>query len=182
MKLADLTAGTEYLAASGTDWTTAEYRAKRIRVLSTDRLVSSVSRYAYRATKDALTMEITQDGTTYKATARKAAYGDRVDAVLAIYLNPKTGLVHDDATPKFVPLREIRGEWAPTYAAVVQRCEQIAASRRAAEKARTDGNARLVAATKTLEDMGVPMPHVGSWGTSVTMNAKTLEQIIALIG
>jgi hypothetical protein len=182
MKMADLTAGTEYLAASGNDWASTPYRASRVRVLSTDRLVTTRSRYGYGyGGKPPVTMEVTLNGVAYTAPARKASHHDRVDAVLVIGLDAKTGLVQKNATPRFVPLRDLRGEWAIVYPEVVARDAAIAQARREAEQRRNDTAARVQAAVKALAAKGVKVPHVGSWDTKATFGPEALEQIIALI-
>lgn len=179
MKMADLNPGTEYLAASGTDWKTSEYRSNRVRVLSTDRLVAVGRRYGSKPVEP---MEVTLDGVTYKAHVRTAQSFDRVDSVLVLPLDRKTGLATDNATPRLMPLRDVRGEWATLWPEVQKRVQSIAQHRRAAEQARTLQADRLKAAIEVLEARGVKMPHAGSWSTSVDMGPDALEQIIALIG
>jgi hypothetical protein len=181
--MADLTAGTDYLASSGTDWASTPYRASRVRVLSTDRLVTTRPRYygyGY-GSKPASTMKVTLNGVTYTAPARKASKHDRVDAVLVIGLDAKTGLATDNATPRFVPLRDLRGEWATVYPEVVARDAAIAQARREAEQRRSGKTARVQAAVKALEAKGVKVTHVGSRATKATFGPEALEQIIALI-
>lgn len=124
MKMADLKAGTDYLVSSDTQWERTTSRTSRYRVINTERWADTRGRY-YSSRTDAKTMPVEVDGVTYQATIRPIMAHERVDSVLALAVDKVTGKPVQDARPRLIPLREVRGEWATLWPQVQARVAEI---------------------------------------------------------
>lgn len=160
MKRADLKVGQEYLASSSNDWNTgrAYDRPERVRVVSIADLVTTRNDFGVsrRSTVDVKGA----DGTTYTVQARLPRRGDRVDSVVVVELDRKTGLVRNNGKAYLLRVAAIRTTWEEGAKVLDDLNDRARKARLAREAAEADRAQFRRTTAARLEALGVDASYI----------------------